>query len=305
MTDTRSTRDGLLLGVGAYLIWGLLPLYLKLLSGVPTMEVLAHRVVWSLLLLVVLVVALRRTAAIRAAARGQTLALLCLSAALIGGNWIVYIWSVLNGHVLEASLGYFINPLVNVALGMAVLGERIRPLQKVAVGIAIAGVVLISAASLFGGSGAAWWVPITLALSFGSYGLVRKVVAIDALGGLTVETLLLFPASAAWLVYLGAHGQGTLGSDQRTDLLLMFAGVVTAVPLLLFASAARRLRYATVGLLQYIGPTLSFLQAVLLFGERLRPVQFATFVLIWAGCALYAFDSVREARGITAPAAAR
>ena len=301
MDAPRNTQsDGLLLGVGAYLIWGLLPLYLKLLTGVPTMEVVAHRVVWSLVLLAIVVVALRRTAAIRVAARGRTLALLCLSAALIGVNWIVYIWTILNGHVLEASLGYFINPLVNVALGMAVLGERIRPLQMAAVGIALAGVLLLTGASLFAGAGSAWWAPICLALAFSLYGLVRKVVAIDALGGLTVETTLLAPPSIAWLVYLAWRGEGALGADVRMDGLLMFAGVVTALPLLLFAAAARRLRYATVGLLQYIGPTLSLLQAVLLFGEPLRPVQMVTFVLIWIGCALCAFDSFREARDAAA-----
>lgn len=297
MDDTRTTRDGLLLGIGAFLIWGLLPLYLKLLVGVPTAEVLAHRVVWSLLLLAVVVVVLRRTGMIRAAARGRTLGMLCLSAALIALNWIVYIWSILNGHVLESSLGYFINPLVNVALGMAVLGERIRPVQMAAVGVALAGVLLLASVSLAAGGGGAWWVPITLALSFGAYGLVRKVVAIDALGGLTVETLLLAPAAVAWLAYAEMRGSATFGPDLRTDALLMFAGVVTALPLLLFAAAARRLRYATLGLLQYLAPTLVFFEAVLLFGEPLRPVQMVTFALIWTGCALYAWDSLRAVRG--------
>lgn len=296
MDQFRTTRDGLLLGIGAYLSWGLLPLYIKLLVGVPTMEVMAHRVVWSLLLLALIVVAMRRVGSIRRAARGRTLLMLCASAALIAANWVIYIWAILNGHVLEASLGYFINPLVNVALGMAVLGERIRPVQLAAVGVALAGVLLLSGASLFGGGGSAWWVPITLALAFGFYGLVRKTVAIDALGGLTVETLLLGVPAAAWLLWLGARGQGAFGPDLRLDAVLMVSGVVTALPLLMFAAAARRLRFATVGLLQYIAPTLAFLEAVLLFGEPLRTVQLVTFALIWTGCALYAWDAWRGTR---------
>lgn len=306
MDASRNTqRDGLLLAVGAYLMWGLLPLYLKLLVGVPAMEVLAHRIVWSLLLLAIVVVALRRTAPIRAAARGKTLALLGLSATLIAVNWTVYIWAILSGHMLEGSLGYFINPLVNVALGIALLGERIRPVQVAAVCIALAGVVILSAASLLSGGESAWWVPITLAVSFGLYGLVRKVVAIDSLGGLAVETLLLGPLALGWLLYVAGTGSGAFGRETRMDLLLMFAGLATALPLLLFAAAARRLRYATMGLLQYIAPTLVFLEAVLLYGEPLRPVQLVTFGLIWTGCALYAFDSLREARSVSGAAAVR
>ncbi len=297
MDASRTQREGLLLGFGAYLIWGLLPLYLKLLVGVPSAEVLAHRIVWSMLLLGIVVVVLRRASAIRAAATGRTLMLLGLSATLIAVNWTVYIWAILNGHVLETSLGYFINPLVNVAIGMAVLGERMRPLQIAAVGVALVGVLVLTGASLLGGGGSAWWVPVTLALAFGFYGLVRKVVAIDALGGLTVETLILAPPALAWLVYVEAAGTGAFGRELRLDSLLVFAGVATAVPLLLFAAAARRLRYATLGLLQYFAPTLVFFEAVLLFGEPLRTAQVVTFVLIWTGCALYAFDSYRAARG--------
>ena len=294
--DAHRHRDGLLLGTGAYIIWGLLPLYIKLLVGVPAMQVLAHRIVWSLLLLALIVVAFRRVAAIRAAATPRTLLLLTVSAILIAGNWTIYIWAVLNGHVLETSLGYFINPLINVAIGMTLLGERIRPLQLVAVGIALVGVLILTVASLMSGGTGAWWVPITLALAFGFYGLVRKVVAIDALGGLTVETLILAPPALGWLAYVGWNNNGVFGHETHTDLLLVGAGALTAVPLLLFAAAARRLRYATVGLLQYIAPTMAFFEAVLLFGEPLRLVQIVTFALIWTGCALYAFDSLRAMR---------
>jgi chloramphenicol-sensitive protein RarD len=295
MTSIAPLRTGLILGVGAYVSWGLLPLYLKLLHAVPSLQVLSHRVVWSLLLLAVVVVALRRVRAIRAAARGRTLGLLCASSALIAVNWLVYIWAVQHAHVLEASLGYFINPLVNVALGVVVLGERVSRVQWVAVAIAAAGVVVLAI-----NGGGQLWISIALALSFGFYGLVRKVAAIDALGGLTVETLLLGPVALGVIWWAGAHGQGAWGHDARLDTLLVLAGAVTAAPLLMFAAAARRLRYATMGLLQYLAPTLQFLQAVLLFGEPLRPVHFVTFALIWTGCALYAFDSVRAARRIEA-----
>ena len=291
MTSIAPLRTGLILGVGAYVSWGLLPLYLKLLHAVPSLQVLSHRVVWSLLLLAVVVVALRRVRAIRAAARGRTLSLLCASAALIAVNWLVYIWAVQHAHVLEASLGYFINPLVNVALGVVVLGERVSRVQWVAVAIAAAGVIVLAI-----NGGGQLWISIALALSFGFYGLVRKVAAIDALGGLTVETLLLGPVALGVIWWAGAHGQGAWGHDARLDTLLVLAGAVTAAPLLMFAAAARRLRYATIGLLQYLAPTLQFLQAVLLFGEPLRPVHFVTFALIWTGCALYALDSVRAAR---------
>lgn len=291
MTDRDSTNTGLVLGVAAYTIWGLMPSYLKLLRHVDPVQLLAHRVLWSAGLLLVLVAALRRFGAIRAAARGRTLLLLAASATLIGVNWLVYIHAVNDAHVLAASLGYFINPLVNVALGVAVLGERIRPVQLAAVGLAAAGVAAMAWNGVEG-----LWISATLALTFAFYGLIRKVVAIDALGGLLVETLLLAPVLAVVVAQAHAAGRGDWGRDPGTDALLAVAGVVTAVPLLLFAAAARRLRYATVGLLQYIGPSLAFLQAVLLFGEPLRPAHLATFGLIWAGCALYAWDGVRGAR---------
>ncbi|WP_413060758.1 EamA family transporter RarD [Sphingomonas carotinifaciens] len=289
MTATASpARTGLILGIGAYVTWGLLPLYLKLLAGVPAFQVVAHRILWSVALLLLVVLAMRRGAAIRAAARGRTLLLLCGSAGLIAVNWLVYIWAVQHAHVLEASLGYFINPLVNVALGVAVLGERVRGGQAVAIGIAAVGVLLLAVSG-----GGALWISLTLAVTFGVYGLLRKVAAIDALGGLTVETLLLSPFAAIFIAQAQMAGTGAFGQSMRLDVLLVLAGAVTTAPLLMFAAAARRMRYATLGLLQYLAPTLQFLQAVLLFGETLKPVHIVTFTLIWAGCALYAYDSVR------------
>ncbi|WP_188657579.1 EamA family transporter RarD [Sphingomonas metalli] len=282
---------GLWQAVGAYTAWGLLPIYFKLLHGVPATQILAHRILWSVILLAVLVVALRRVGAIRAAARGRTLALLCASATLIAINWLTYIWAVGHEHVLEASLGYFINPLLNVALGMLVLGERVGRVQLAAVGIAAAGVVVMAVSG-----GGSVWISLLLAFSFGVYGLIRKVAAIDALGGLTVETLILVAPALAVIGWAQADGTGAFGTSGHTDLLLILAGAITAVPLLLFAAAAKRLRYATLGLFQYLAPTLQLMQAVLLFGEPLRAYHIAAFALIWAGCALYALAGWRSAR---------
>ncbi|MFD1949740.1 EamA family transporter RarD [Sphingomonas arantia] len=300
----RTARIGALCGLGAYVSWGLLPLFLKLLVGVPPVQILAHRVLWSLLLLVVIVTIARGWGAVRTACRSRrTLLLLCASAVLIAINWLVYIWAVVHGHVIEASLGYFINPLVNVAIGVAVLGERLRPVQLAAVAIAAVGVAVLA----LSGTGALW-ISITLALSFGTYGLVRKVVAVDALAGLTLETALLAPIAALVLV-LSATGSDALfgapafGQSARLDMLLMTAGVVTALPLLMFAAAARRMKYATLGLFQYIAPSLQFAEAVWLFGEPLRTVHLVTFGCIWAGCALYAADTLRASRAVPAMAA--
>lgn len=290
-SSSQPGAAGLVFGIGSYTIWGLLPLYIHLLQGVPALQVLAHRVLWSLLLVAVLILVLRRAKGIVAAARGRTLLLLVASALTIGVNWIVYIWAVQNGHVLEASLGYFITPLVNVALGFGFLGERLRRLQSVAIAIAAVGVVVLAVSG-----GGALWISLLLALSFGLYGLIRKVAAIDALGGLSVETLLLAPFSVALLLYASQTGTNAFGHSAHLDWLLVFAGVVTALPLLLFAAAARRLPLATLGLLQYIAPTLQFAEAVLVFGEPIRAVHVLTFTLIWTGCALYAFDSIRASR---------
>jgi chloramphenicol-sensitive protein RarD len=296
-SDSPRNARGLLLAIGAFTIWGVLPLYFYLLKPVPALQVLSHRVVWSVLLLLAVVLVTGRARAILAAARGRTLLLLAASAALIAVNWLVYIWAVQHNHVLEGSLGYFINPLVNVALGVAILGERLRRWQGVAIGIAAAGVAVLAVSG-----GGALWISLVLATSFGFYGLVRKIAAIDALGGLTVETVLLTPFAVAVLIHAGATGGSVFGQDWHIDALLVAAGAVTAAPLLMFAAAARSMPLATLGLLQYIAPSLQFAEAVLLFGEPVRPVHMITFALIWAGCALYAWDSLRAARAPLAPA---
>lgn len=291
MTQTKAPdRAGIALAIGSYGIWGVLPVYFHILTGVPALQVLAHRVVWSVVLLVPIVLVLRRGRAIFAAARGRTLLYLVASAALIAVNWLVYIWAVQHGHVLEASLGYFINPLVSVALGIFVLGERLRRLQGVAIGFAGIGVVILAVSG-----GGAIGISIALALSFAFYGLVRKVAAIDALGGLTVETLLLTPLAAGWLLHAAQAGTTGFGQSTTLDALILAAGVITATPLLMFAAATRRLPLSMMGLLQYIAPTLQFCVALAL-GEPLHLVHLITFALIWTGCALFTWDSVRAAR---------
>ncbi len=293
--DQTKLRTGLILGVGAYLSWGLLPLYLRLLGNVPSLQLLSHRVVWSVLFLLFLVVITKQVRPILAAARGRTLLLLMASALMIAINWLVYIWSVQNAHVIEASLGYFINPLVNVAFGTLLLGEKLRRWQGIAIGIAATGVVALAIIE-----GGAIWISLTLAASFSIYGLIRKIAAIDALGGLTVETVLLAPFLLGYLLIEGSAGRGSFGQGGATDWLLILSGIITALPLLMFAASARRLRYTTIGLLQFMSPSIQFGLAVLVFGEPLRIDQAATFVLIWAGCALYAWDSVRASRAATA-----
>ncbi|RYE00568.1 MAG: EamA family transporter RarD [Sphingomonadales bacterium] len=283
-------RKGLLLALGAYGAWGILPLYFHLLKGVPAMQVLAHRVVWSALLLVAVIAVLRRMRSTLLAIRGRTLLLLLGSSALIAVNWTIYIWSVLNNHILEASLGYFMNPLINVALGVAVLGERLRRWQGVAIGVAAAGVLVLAVSG-----GGALWISLALGVTFGIYGLLRKIAAIDALGGLTFETLVLAPFCLGWLIHVDGLGMGAFGTTTALTILLIVVAPVTAMPLLWFAAAARRLPLSMMGLVQFMSPSIQFGLAIL-FGEPLRPVHFIAFPLIWAGCALYAWDSVRAAR---------
>ncbi|WCM27253.1 EamA family transporter RarD [Sphingomonas sp. QA11] len=305
MTDRAPSRPalspegtGVMLGAAAYVFWGVLPLYLRLLRHVPAGQILAHRVLWSVVMLVVVTLLFRRVRTIVASVTWRTLLLLSASASLIALNWLVYIWAVQNAHVLDASLGYFINPLVNVALGVIVLSERVRRTQWVAIALAALGVAVMALSN-----GGSIWISLALALTFGFYGLIRKVVAIDALGGLLIETILLAPFAFGLLLVAHGGGEGVFGREVATDLLLILAGAVTAAPLLLFAGAARRMPYAALGLLQYIAPTLQFLIAIFVFGEHLRPHDLAAFGLIWIGLAVYAADGIRTGRAARASAA--
>jgi chloramphenicol-sensitive protein RarD len=294
MTETASApRSGLSYGVAAYGLWGLLPLYLHAMKGAGALEILVHRILWSLVFLALLLFATRRWPRLAATLRDPAmLGRLALTAVLIAANWLIFIIALQAGHTLEASLGYFINPLVNVALGMIFLRERLRPLQAVAVAIAGAGVILLGVSN-----GAAPWYALGLAFSFGFYGLIRKVAQVDALEGLTVETMLLVPFVLAYLLFLAPPGFGSFARmPLETDLMLVLMGPYTAIPLLLFAVAARRMPYSALGLLQYIAPTMQFATAVLLFGEAFRPVHAVTFGAIWIGLACYAADGLRQAR---------
>lgn len=292
---------GVAFGLAAYVTWGCFPLFFALFQGVPAFEILLHRVIWSCFFLVVLVTLLRRWAPIRRAiAEPRRLGRVLGCALLIAVNWGLYIYSVETHRVLQASLGYFMTPLVNVGLGMLVLRERMERLQGVAVGLA--GLAIAIQLVMLGELP---WISLALAFSFGTYGLLRKQVPLDGLSGLFVETLLLLPLA---LIALGWLTQAELShflDDGRTTGLLMASGVLTALPLLAFAGAARRLRLATLGFLMYLNPTIQFAIALLIFDEPLAPVQLATFVLIWIGLALYSWSAWRSRpRATPAPASA-
>lgn len=290
-TGPDERARGLAYALAAYLSWGLLPLYFKALRPVPALEILAHRVVWSLLLLAALLAWTGGAAAFRAPFRRDKLPLLALTTALISINWLVYIWAVQAGRVLEASLGYFVNPLVNVLLGVAFLGESLSRRQRAAVALAGAGVaVLVLRAGTFP------WISLVLATSFGLYGLLRKRAAIDPVGGLLGETALLAPAALAYLASRAQAGTGAFGTGPRVTLLLAAAGATTALPLIWFTLGIHRLRLSTMGLLQYVAPSGQFLLAVLLYREPFGPAHAAAFGFIWASLALYSWDAFVRTR---------
>ena len=284
-------RQGLGYGAGAYLLWGLFPLYWPLLEPAGAVEILAHRVLWSLVFVAGLVAVGRRWASFRGLGRCR-LVLLALAAAVISLNWGGYIWGVTHGHVVETSLGYFINPLVTVLLAVLVLGERLRRVQWAALGLG--GVAVLVLAVDYGRPP---WLALLLAFSFGTYGLVKKQVGIGAAQSLGVETAVLAVPAAAYLGWLAATGSGTFTAGGTGHLLLLvLAGPVTAVPLLLFGAAARRLPLSVLGLLQYLAPVLQFAFGVLLFHEPLPPARLAGFALVWAALVLLSAESLRHAR---------
>lgn len=285
-------RTGIFAGVAAYLIWGMLPLYFRLIEHVGALEVVANRIIWSVLLLFFILAVRGTLRDIISLLRTWRVALtLTATAALIGVNWLVYVWAVNHGHVVAASLGYFLNPLVNVLLGCMILKERLGRFQWLAVGLAATGVAILATSALN-----TLWISLALALSFSFYGLIRKLADVAALEGLAAETLILSPVALIYLGWLTAHGTLALGSDVPTDALLVFTAVLTSVPLVLFAVAAKRMAYSTLGLLQYIGPTLQFLLGVLVFGESLSTGQLWSFGLIWMGLILYSAVSLRQAQ---------
>ncbi len=284
----RQHRAGLFLGLGAYLLWGVLPIYFKALAHVGPGEILGHRILWSLVFLGSLVVLWKRWPAIRrAVADRKVLLTLMATAVLIAVNWLVYIIAVVTGHVLEGSLGYYLNPLVSILLGVVMLGERLSRAQIGAAILAAVGVAVLAA-----GAGSGLWISLTLAASFATYGYLRKVTPVEAIEGLTIETVLLAPFALGWIVWLSMQGTGGLGHwTLTTSLMLVLGGAITAIPLLLFTAAAKRLPLTTLGFLQYIAPSLQFLMAVVLFGERLTTAHIICFSAIWTALAIFTLDS--------------
>jgi len=284
------SRNGSLFALAAFSFWGLTPIYYKLLPHVPPVEVLAHRVVWSVVFGAVFVTLSRSWPAVRAAlGDGKTLRALGLTASLVSINWLIYIWAVVNDQVMSTSLGYYINPLVNVLLGMLFLGERLGRARTLAVALAA-----IGTASLAFEVGGLPWISLSLAFSFGFYGLIRKRLGLPPLAALFVETLLVAPLALLALAWFAFHGQSAFGADIRSSLLLVLAGPVTLLPLLWFAEAARRLPLITVGFFQYLAPTLTFLLATLVYGEAFTPAWAVTFALIWSGLAVFTIDGFRK-----------
>lgn len=294
--DRIELKRGFVYGAAAYGLWGLLPLYFKALAHVPPLEILSHRIVWSVVLLAGVIALQRRWSDVRRVVSSpRTLGTLLLTTAFIGVNWLTYIYSVSSNQVIQASLGYFINPLVNVALGVLVLRERLRRWQVA--GLLLAGVGVLNL-TLLGGQ--VPWIALTLAISFGFYGLLRKLVPVDGISGLFFETALLLPLSAGYALFLQATGEGHFArAGHATTLLMIFSGLATAIPLILFAGAARRLPLTTLGFLQYLAPTLQFLLAVLAFGEPFSLAQLGSFACIWGAIAIYSVDSVRAYRAAT------
>ncbi|KAA0681987.1 EamA family transporter RarD [Roseomonas genomospecies 6] len=293
---------GFAAALAAFLIWGLVaPVFFKQLGNVGAVEIVAHRVLWTVVLVGLWLVPTRGLSGIvRGVGSWRRLGVFVVTTALIGSNWTIFIWAVTNGHMIQSSLGYYINPIINVLLGMAFLQERLSKRQGVAVLIATAGVL-----SLVLSYGEVPWVALSLALTFGVYALVRKKAAIDPLIGLLVETALLVPPAIAYLLWLSAHGAGNFGvHGLGTDLLIILTGPVTAIPLVLFMVGAARLKLSTIGILQYIGPTGQLLLGVAVYGEAFTSSHLLAFGCIWVALALYSADALFTHRAARAEARA-
>lgn len=289
---TSQARKGIGFGLGAYGLWGLLPVYFKAIDEVPPVDIVGHRIFWSLPFLALLLSFGSGWKQIRqAASNPRLIGILAFSACLVAVNWLIYVYAVVSGHILAGSLGYYLNPLMNVLLGRIVLGERLVPLQWAAVVIAAVGVAALAVGAL-----GHLWISLTLAVSFATYGLVRKMAPVDSIAGLSIETALLFPFAAAWLAWGLATGDTVFGADGRLTLLLVAAGVISTIPLLFFTAAARRLRYSTLGMLQFIAPTLQFFIAVFLYGEAVTTAHAIAFGAIWLALALYVYALAGQAR---------
>lgn len=301
MNDTPGkTRSGLPAALGAYLTWGFLPLYLILVHAVPAVEFVAWRIIWTLPLCLAIGALRHQLGEIAAALRNpRVVGWLALSAALIAGNWLIYIWAIQVGEVFAASLGYYINPLINVLLGTMLLGERLSRRQWLAVAIAAVGI-----GSLLGGALTTLWISLSLALTFGTYGLLRKRVPVGALPGLAIETILLLVPAAAVAGWYALSPQGSsFGGDLEMSLLIVLGGVLTAIPLWLFAVAARRMDYSTLGFIQFLSPTIVFVLGLTVFDKPLHSAELMAFIAIWVAIAIFVWDLWTQARAVRAPAA--
>jgi chloramphenicol-sensitive protein RarD len=300
-TPAQSSKSvfasGLAPALGAYLIWGFLPLYLLLVKSVPPFEFVGWRIIWTLPLCLLIVAYRRQFPELLAALRSpRSLLALLASAVLIAINWFVYIWAIMAGEVYATSIGYYLNPLLNVLLGTLVLGERLSRRQWLAVGIAAVAVALLAA-----GAVTSLWISLTLGFSFALYGLVRKQVSVGSLPGLTIESAILLLPAAAIAGWYGTSPQGSsFGQDWQMSGLIIFSGVVTAVPLLLFALAARRMDYSTLGFIQYLSPTIVFFLGLFVFEQPLAPAKLASFVLIWVAVAIFVWDLWAKRRAASA-----
>jgi len=290
-SQTPHPRTGFLLGLAAYALWGVLPIYFKALAAVPAVDIVAHRILWSLPYLALLILLSRGWPKVRAAlAQPRTIGILLLTALLIGGNWLLYVYAVTSDHILAASFGYYLNPLANVLLGRFVLHERLNRLQWTAIAVAAAGISVLAAGAL-----GQLWISLTLCISFALYGLLRKIVPADAITGLGIETVILFPLAIGWLAWRHSAGAPVMGTNEAQAGLLLLAGIVSTTPLLLFTAAAKRLQYSTLGMLQFLAPTLQFAIAVL-YGERITWAHVAAFPAIWLALALYVTALLRSPR---------
>ena len=289
-------HKGFWYALGAYTIWGLFPIYWHWLHDVPALQILGHRIIWSAVLLAVVVFTLRQWRTFRAEAlRPRLVRIYLVGALLLAANWLIYVWAVNAGYVVESSLGYFINPLLNVLMGVVILHERLRRMQWVAVGLAAAGVAYLTFVY-----GSLPWIALSLAFSFGLYGLVTKQAPLNALHGLTLETAILFVPMLLYLVFAEVRGEGVfLHTDGVSTLLLIGSGVATVVPLLMFAAAVRLIPLSLIGILQYIAPTLQFLIGVLILQEPFSPTQLIGFGMVWAALIVFTAESFWARRQTT------
>ncbi|GAB4432061.1 MAG: EamA family transporter RarD [Anaerolineales bacterium] len=286
-------NKGIWYAFGAYALWGLFPVYWKWLKHVPAIQVIGHRIVWSFIFLLVIISVTQKWTQFRLLLSRRVLAVYLLSSALLSVNWFVYVWGVNAGFIVETSLGYFINPLLSVLLGMIFLKERLRAWQWLPIGLAAAGVAYLTWAY-----GSLPWIALTLAFSFGFYGLVKKVAPLGSLFGLTLETGLAFVPAIGYLLFAEVSGIGAFGhTGLQADLLLIGAGVVTSVPLLMFASAAQRIPLTMVGIMQYIAPTIQFLIGVFVFKEAFTSTKFIGFSMVWVALLIFWLESVLARRG--------